>query len=64
MPENCGPGAYVVAHSLRKSEDQTLPTGVAKRAASNRDVMDFEFSYDFGLMKRSDDKVQLRVDYS
>lgn len=64
MPENCGPAAYVVAHSLRKSEDQTLPTELAKMAASSRAVMDFEFSYDFGLMKRSDDKVQLRVDYS
>lgn len=64
MPDNCGPGAYVVAHSLRRSRDQTLLTHLGTRAAPGREVMDFEFSYDFGLVKRSDDEVQLRVDYS
>lgn len=64
MPDNCGPGSYVVAHSLKRSEDQTLPTHLVKRAALSREVMDFEFSCDFGLVKRSDDNVQLRVDYS
>ncbi|PKY09339.1 hypothetical protein P168DRAFT_324321 [Aspergillus campestris IBT 28561] len=64
MPDNCGPGSYAVAHSLSPSGNQTLPPSLTKRMASSRKVMDLEFSYDFTLMKRSDEKVQLRVDYS
>lgn len=64
MPENCGPGSYIVAHSMKRSEDQSIPHHLFKRSVPSRDVMDLEFSYDFKLMKRSDEKVQFRIDYS
>ncbi|KAF2723824.1 glycoside hydrolase family 18 protein [Polychaeton citri CBS 116435] len=64
MPDNCGAGSYIVAHALRRSENQTLPSHLAKRMPVSKEVMDLEFSYDFGLMKRADDKVYLRIDYS
>jgi chitinase len=64
MPENCGPGSYIVAHSMKISEDQSIPHHLFKRLVPTREVMDLEFSYDFKLMKRSDEKVQFRVDYS
>lgn len=64
MPEQCGPGQYIVAHSLETSADQSLPAHLAGKVSSNRPVMDLEFSYDFGLMKRADEKVYLRIDYS
>ncbi|KAI7511872.1 glycoside hydrolase [Hortaea werneckii] len=64
MPDNCGPGQYVVAHSLKPSASQTLPPHLAKRVAPGRPVMELEFSYDFGLMKRADDPIYLRIDYS
>jgi hypothetical protein len=64
MPDNCGPGQYIVAHSLKESNTKDLPAQLVKRIAPTRPVMDLEFSYDFGLMKRSDEKVYLRIDYS
>ncbi|KAG9759588.1 glycoside hydrolase family 18 protein, partial [Aureobasidium melanogenum] len=64
MPDHCGPGQYIVAHSIKRSEDQSLPRHLANRKPSTHEVQDLEFSYDFGLMKRSDEKVYLRIDYS
>jgi hypothetical protein len=64
MPDNCGPGQYAVAHSLKESTSQDLPSHLTRRAAPTRPIMDLEFSYDFGLMKRTDEKVYLRIDYS
>ncbi|KAE8363570.1 hypothetical protein BDV27DRAFT_158663 [Aspergillus caelatus] len=67
MPEGCGPGTYIVAHSLEESDNQTLPDHLVKRAPSTRKVMDLNFSYNFGLAKRAasvDDRLQIRVDYS
>ncbi|RMJ21663.1 Glyco_18 protein [Aspergillus sp. HF37] len=64
MPDDYGPGSYVVAHSLKRSENQTLPGHLAKRMPASKTVMSLEFSYNFNLMKRADDKVYLRIDYS
>lgn len=64
MPDECGPGHYVVAHSLKPSADQSLPDHLKKRVAASRPVLDLEFSYNFGLMKRADEPVYLRIDYS
>jgi hypothetical protein len=64
MPDGCGPGTYVVAHELRRSGNQTLPVHLSKRMAASKEVMDLEFSYDFGLVKRGSDKILFRADYS
>lgn len=64
MPDNCGLGSYAVAHSLKRSEDQTLPGHLVKRMPASKEVMDLEFSYDFGLTKRQSDDVFIRIDYS
>lgn len=64
MIDDCGPGQYVVAHSIKPSLDQQLDSRLEKRRASSRPVMDFEFSYEFENMKRSDSPVLLRIDYS
>lgn len=64
MPDNCGPGTYVVAHSLKPSEDQVLPSHLAEKMPVGKSVMDLEFSYDFNLVKRSDKDVLLRIDWS
>ncbi|KAF5671745.1 hypothetical protein FHETE_3958 [Fusarium heterosporum] len=64
MPDGCGPGSYVVAHSIMRSEDQRLPGHLVKRMPPGKEVMDFEFSYDFGLIKRGADDIYLRIDYS
>ncbi|KAF4988149.1 hypothetical protein FGRMN_9938 [Fusarium graminum] len=64
MPDGRGPGSYVVAHSIARSEDQRLPGHLVKRIPPGKEVMDFEFSYDFGLIKRGADDIYLRIDYS
>ncbi|KAF4332668.1 bacteriodes thetaiotaomicron symbiotic chitinase [Fusarium beomiforme] len=64
MPDNCGPAAYVVAQSLTVSEDQSLPYHLAKRKPVQKQVLDLEFHYDFKRVKRSDEKIYVRVDWS
>jgi hypothetical protein len=64
MPDACGLGTYIVVHSLKDSDDQSLPNHLYKRKATTKTIMDLEFSYDFGLMKRADEDVYLRIDYS
>ncbi|KAH6871039.1 hypothetical protein B0T10DRAFT_417778 [Thelonectria olida] len=64
MPDECGPGTYVVAHSLRRSDNQTLPTHLCERMAASKEVMDLEFSYEFQNVKRGTDDIYFRADYS
>lgn len=64
MPDGCGPGQYAIAHSISQSSDQRLHADLEERRAGFRPVMDFEFSYDFANIKRSESPVLLRVDYS
>jgi hypothetical protein len=64
MPDSCGLGTYIVVHSLQESDDQHLPNHLYKRKATTKPIMDLEFCYDFGLMKRADEDVHLRIDYS
>ncbi|KAM0209954.1 hypothetical protein ACHAQI_006066 [Fusarium lateritium] len=64
MPDNCGPATYVIAQSLKVSEDQSLPGHLVKRKPDNREVLDLIFHYDFKRVKRSDEKIYMRVDWS
>ncbi|KAM0226645.1 hypothetical protein ACHAP5_012368, partial [Fusarium lateritium] len=64
MPDNCGPATYVIAQSLEVSEDQSLPGDLIKRKTENREVLDLIFHYDFKRVKRSDEKIYMRVDWS
>lgn len=64
MPDDCGPGQYIVAHSLKEFGAQELPAHLVKRIAPTRPIMDLGFSYDFSLMKRTDEKVYLCIDYT
>ncbi|KAH7173118.1 glycosyl hydrolases family 18-domain-containing protein [Fusarium flagelliforme] len=64
MPDNCGPATYVIAQSLKVSEDQSLPVHLAKRKPDDREVLDLIFHYDFKRVKRSDEKIYMRVDWS
>ncbi|KAM0283185.1 hypothetical protein ACHAO9_009835 [Fusarium lateritium] len=53
MPDNCGPATYVIAQSLKVSEDQSLPGHLVKRKPDNREVLDLIFHYDFKRVKRT-----------
>ena len=66
MPENCGPGQYAVARSLEASHDQSIPGHVLQhgKRESSRAVMDLTFDYDFNLLKRADEEIYIRIDYS
>ena len=64
MPDNCGPATYVVAESLTASQDQSLPGHLVKRKPVAKQVMDLKFHYDFKRVKRSDEKIYMRVDWS
>ncbi|KAJ5551531.1 hypothetical protein N7461_006229, partial [Penicillium sp. DV-2018c] len=64
MPENCGPGKYAVARSLEVSRNQSFPDRVLQKRDSIRPVMDLSFDYNFEKIKRADEKVYIRLDYS
>jgi hypothetical protein len=64
MPENCGPGTYAVAHSLETSANQEAADHILAGKPFRRSIMDLTFHYDFSLVKRADEPVYLRVDYS
>ncbi|KAK2764375.1 hypothetical protein FQN54_009069 [Arachnomyces sp. PD_36] len=66
MPENCGPGQYAVARSLEASQDQSIPDHVLQhtKRESKQPVMDLTFDYNFKKIKRADEKVYIRIDFS
>jgi chitinase len=64
MPENCGPGQYAVARALQVSSNQSIPHHILRKRDSSRPVMDLVFDYDFERVKRADEKIYVRVDYS
>ncbi|PIG87825.1 hypothetical protein AARAC_011883 [Aspergillus arachidicola] len=64
MPDGCGPGAYVVSHSLRVSDNQQLPSHVKRSMGESIVVHDLEVSYDFTHVKRDSGDIYIRIDYS
>ncbi|RGP58528.1 alcohol dehydrogenase [Fusarium sporotrichioides] len=64
MPDNCSPATYIIARSLEVLEDPSLPGHLVKRKPDNREVLDLIFHYDFKQVKRSDEKIYMRVDWS
>ncbi|KAF7558456.1 hypothetical protein G7046_g5708 [Stylonectria norvegica] len=56
MPDDCGPGQYIVAHSLKPSQNQTLPGHLEEKLPDSKKVLDLESSY-FNLVKRASDDV-------
>lgn len=64
LPDGCGEGAYVVVRLLKESQDQSMPAHIFSRKRSASKVMDLTFDYNFGLVKRVDEEVFIRIDYS
>lgn len=64
MPDDQGFAKYAVAHSVTHALSQRLPDHVRKRAPSNPQVWQLEYSYDFTKVKRGSDPVYVRIDYS
>lgn len=64
LPQSCKIASWAVARSLEISSNQTLPHRLQGRMAAPRYVMDLTFDFNFGLVKRADSDIYLRVDYS
>lgn len=64
MPDNCGPGSYVVAHAMSVSANQTIHNSLARALPDTATVFDISVSYDFSLAKRDSGDIYVRIDYS
>lgn len=67
MPEDCGPGRYAVAVSMKPSKSHAhLYHHLVKRGLRDTSVWDLTFDYDYTVFEKRADpsKVLVRIDYS
>ena len=65
MPEGCSSFRYVVAKSLVRSADQSLPKHLEKRTYGHKpEIFDLTFDFNWQRVPRDLGDTQMRVDYS